>query len=264
MILSYNYFGQGAPLIILHGLFGSSDNWQSFAKSIADQYQVITIDIRNHGNSSHVDDFDFDLIHHDLIETLNYIGIDRYDMMGHSMGGKAAMVHALHCRDQVKKLIIIDIAPKAYPPHHEIYFNVMRSMDFDLISNRMQADAWMQKDIADLAVRQFLLKNLIRDENNRFKWKFNLESLYKHYDEINVELKSEHPFTRPTLFIKGERSEYIKTNDESLIHDLFPHAEIITIMNAGHWVHADQPIRLKEVVLDFLKKSIALQNERTQ
>jgi esterase len=252
--LFYRIFGTGKPLVILHGLFGSSDNWQTFAKSIADRFQVITIDLRNHGNSPHSNEFDFELIDEDLIETLDDIGILQYHLLGHSMGGKIAAYHALHHPDPVEKLIVIDIAPRAYPPHHDIYFSVMRSMDFDQITNRIQADVQMQEMIPEVSIRQFLLKNLVRDDQGRFKWKFNLDALYQHYDEINGELKSDHPFIHPVLFIKGEYSDYITSADNSMINQLFPLAEIETIQGAGHWVHADQPGKLRVLILIFLSE----------
>ena len=253
MILSYKSFGEGTPIIILHGLFGSSDNWQTFAKSIGDRYQVIAIDLRNHGNSPHEDQFSFKLIDQDLIETLDALHLSGYHLLGHSLGGKAAMYHALHHPARVGRLIVIDIAPKAYPPHHALYFKVMRSMDFDQITNRTEADLWMQKEIQDTSVRQFLLKSLVRDDEGRFKWKFNLEALYRHYDEINIILEGLPSFDHPTVFIKGELSDYIKDEDHALIHHLFTNSKIETIHGAGHWVHADQPERLREVVLSFLQ-----------
>ncbi|MEP7323946.1 MAG: alpha/beta fold hydrolase, partial [Saprospiraceae bacterium] len=252
MKLFYRIFGTGKPLVILHGLFGSSDNWQTFAKSISDHFQVITIDLRNHGNSPHAHDINFNLIDEDLIETLDEIGLHQYYLLGHSMGGKAAAYHALHHPDRVEKLVVIDIAPRAYAPHHTTYFSVMRGMDFDQITNRIQADVLMQQEIPEVTIRQFLLKNLVRDDSGRFKWKFNLEAIYQHYDEINGELRSDLPFTHPVLFIKGEYSDYITTNDERMIHDLFPLAVLETIPEAGHWVHADQPGKLKERILLFL------------
>lgn len=253
MILSYKSFGEGTPLVILHGLFGSSDNWQTFAKSIGDRYQVIAIDLRNHGNSPHEDQFSFKWIDQDLIETLDALHLSGYHLLGHSLGGKAAMVHALHHPARVGRLIVIDIAPKAYPPHHELYFKVMRSMDFDQITNRTEADLWMQKEIQDTSVRQFLLKSLVRNDEGRFKWKFNLEALYRHYDEINITLEGLPSFDHSTVFIKGELSDYIKDEDHALIHHLFTNSKIETIHGAGHWVHADQPERLREVVLSFLQ-----------
>lgn len=252
MKLFYRIFGTGKPLVILHGLFGSSDNWQTFAKSISDHFQVITIDIRNHGNSPHANAINFNLIDEDLIETLDEIGLHQYYLLGHSMGGKAAAYHALFHPGRVEKLIVIDIAPRAYDPHHTTYFSVMRGMDFDQITNRTQADVQMQQEIPEVTIRQFLLKNLVRDDAGRFNWKFNLEAIYQHYDEINGEIRSDHAFIHPVLFIKGEYSDYITTKDESMIHHLFPLAILETIPQAGHWVHADQPGKLKERILLFL------------
>jgi pimeloyl-ACP methyl ester carboxylesterase len=143
--LFYKSFGSGKPIVILHGLFGSSDNWQTFAKSLADQAQVISIDLRNHGNSPHSTDFSLELMDLDLIDTLDGIGLTHYFLLGHSMGGKVAAYHALRHPERVDKLIVIDISPRAYPPQHGVYFNVMRSMDFNQITNRNQADEWMKQ-----------------------------------------------------------------------------------------------------------------------
>lgn len=220
-----------------------------------DQYQVITLDLRNHGLSPHGDDFNYKWMSEDVLETLSDLGLDKVYLLGHSMGGKAAGYIALKHPHRIKKLVIIDIAPKSYPPHHTLYFKVMRSMDFGVITNRIQADQWMQKDIPEVAIRQFLLKNLVRDDQGRFKWRFNLEALYQHYDEINVPLIAETPYHEPTLFIRGALSNYITGSDETLIHALFTNAEITTIEDAGHWVHADQPDKLKKAVVDFLKFS---------
>lgn len=255
MKLFYRKSGTGDPLVILHGLFGSSDNWQTFAKSISELYQVITLDLRNHGLSPHEDAFDYALIAGDILETLDDLQLSQVFLLGHSLGGKAAAFFALKYPDRIKKLVIIDIAPKAYPPHHEIYFKTMRSMDFDVISNRIEADVWMQRDITDAAIRQFLLKNLVRDEQGRFRWRFNLEALYRHYDEINVAITSAVPFFKPCLFIRGAKSSYIQPGDTDTIQSLFPNALIQTIPEAGHWVHADKPLELKEMVLYFLENS---------
>lgn len=256
MNLYSKLYGDGqATLVILHGLFGSSDNWQTFAKSIADQYQVVTIDLRNHGLSPHDAEFNLESMALDLKETFDTLNLSGINLMGHSLGGKVAGHFALRHPSYLRSLIVIDIAPRAYPPHHELYFNAMLDLNLQELTTRTQADHWLGKQIRDVGIRQFLLKNLTRDEAGRFKWRFNLESLYRHYDEINIALSSDHPFSKPTLFIKGENSNYIHPEDEMLIKELFARAEVRQIAGAGHWVHADQPAKLKEMVLEFLDKS---------
>lgn len=253
MILYHRSYGSGDPLIILHGLFGSSDNWQTFAKSISDRFQVITMDIRNHGLSAHVDDFNYDLISMDVLDTVKALGIESFYLMGHSMGGKAAACFTTHHADRVKKLIVIDIALRAYPPHHQRYFDAMLSLDLENTANRIEADEWLKQFIDDVIVRQFILKNLVRTEEGKFKWKFNLYALFQHYDEINIPISTVTPVPIPVLFIKGSLSDYIKDEDETHIQSIFNQAEIKSILHAGHWVHADRPDELKEMVMEFLQ-----------
>lgn len=244
--------GQGPPLIILHGLFGSSDNWQTFAKMVSDRYQVITLDLRNHGLSPQTEEFDYDLMSEDLFQFVREHQLSSFYLMGHSMGGKTAATFALKYPQLVSKLVLLDIAMKSYPPHHEIYFEAMRSLDFDTIKTRNEADTWLQKWITSVPVRQFILKNLVRDDAGRFRWRFNLESLYKNYSAINIAIEHSTPFTSPTLLVSGEYSNYIATEDIDEMRKLFPDLTYKIVAQAGHWIHADQPESLKQIVLEFL------------
>lgn len=253
MILYSKTLGQGNHLVILHGLFGSSDNWQTFAKAVSHIYTVTGIDLRNHGRSDHTDDFSYALIAKDLEDTLKELGIHQCILMGHSMGGKAAAYFAIKNPPMVKSLWIIDIAMRSYPPHHQIYFDAMLSLDLSTIQSRQEADTHLQLYIQDQTVRQFILKNLMRNENNAFHWRFNLAALYTHYDEINKEITSDYPFDKTVYFVKGEYSNYITATDELHIKQLFPQAQFITIPAAGHWIHADQPEVFKST---FLSKSL--------
>jgi esterase len=252
LILHYRSIGQGKPLVILHGLFGSSDNWFSFAKSISDQYRVINLDIRNHGLSAHTPDFNYELISKDIADTLQSLDIPSCYLMGHSMGGKAAVFFTLQNREVVEKLIVIDIALKAYPPHHQRYFDAMLSLNLLETTNRIEADEWLRQYVEDTTVRQFILKNLVRTDDGYFKWRFNLAALYQHYDEINIKVETNLPFTNPVLFIKGEKSDYILPDDISGIRNCFFDVKLETVPGAGHWVHADKPAELKEAVIRFL------------
>jgi pimeloyl-ACP methyl ester carboxylesterase len=250
--LAFREIGEGPTLLILHGLFGSSDNWQTFAKMISDRYRVISLDIRNHGLSPHTDDFSYELITSDIIEFARDQGLDSFYLMGHSLGGKAAAHFALHYPEKVSKLIVLDIAMKAYPPHHEVYFKAMRSMDLEKTLTRADADAWLLPDIPTVAVRQFILKNLVRDGEGKFRWKFNLEALYQHYDQINVAIESGKAYPNPMLLVSGEYSYYIQPEDIIAMKTLFPLLTAVAVPESGHWIHADQPVKLKEVVLEFL------------
>ena len=252
MILYHRSIGQGKPLVILHGLFGSADNWLTFAKSISDQYRVIMMDIRNHGHSAHTPDFNYDLISKDIADTLQTLNIPSCYLMGHSMGGKAAAFFTLKYREVVEKLIVIDIALKSYPPHHQRYFDAMLSLNLIETTNRIEADALLQQYIEDTTVRQFILKNLVRTDDGHFNWRFNLAALYQHYDEINIKVETNHPFSHPVLFIKGEKSDYILPDDIAGIRNCFINVNVVTIPGAGHWVHADKPAELKESLLRFL------------
>ena len=245
--------GQGPPLVILHGLFGSSDNWQTFAKMLGNHFTVITIDLRNHGLSPHTTEFSYELISRDLNQFAEDHGLPDFYLMGHSLGGKAAAFFALQYPERVKKLIILDIAMKAYPPLHERYFEAMQGMDFGLINNRNEANAWLQRQISSLPIRQFLLKNLVRDTEGRFRWKFNLQGLYDQYDSINVAIESDTPFDKPVLILAGEHSAYIQPEDKEPLLALFPRAILKTIPDSGHWIHADQPEILKNEVVEFLE-----------
>ncbi len=252
--LFYRIVGDGYPLVILHGLFGSSDNWQTFARGMADQYKVISLDLRNHGNSMHTYDFNYNSISQDIRETLSELQLDQYHLLGHSMGGKAAAYHTLENPDRVSKLVIIDIAMRAYPPHHDRYFDAMLSMDLNQITNRMEAENWLSNYIHEEIVRKFLLKSLIREESGKFKWKFGLDELYTSYDVVNRAITSDHPFTRDTLIVSGDRSDYITDQDQEYFLKLFPKATFSVIAQAGHWVQADQPLALQNILLDFLSK----------
>ncbi len=252
MILNFRSYGSGKPLVILHGLFGSSDNWQTFAKSIADHFQVFTLDIRNHGQSGHSPEFNYDLIARDIWETLESLQISTCNLLGHSMGGKAAAIFALKFPVRVEKLMVIDIAMRSYPPHHQVYFDALLAINLSSMHTRNEAEDSLKTHIEDQTIRQFLLKNLTRDDAGNFKWRFNLEALYQHYEEINIEVISSVPFTKPCLFVKGSLSNYIKESDEAKIKELFPESRIVTIEGAGHWVHADKPLELKEIFLEFM------------
>lgn len=252
MQLNFQSYGTGFPLIILHGLFGSLDNWQTISTRLGEHFWVFAVDLRNHGRSPHSDEFNYEVMAEDLGEFMQVHGLARAHLLGHSMGGKTAMEFALRHPEMVEKLIVADMAPKAYPPSHIPIFEALLSMDLSGFRDRREIVDALAPSIPELAVRQFLLKNLTRDESGAFRWKLNLPTIYRNYDRLNQGIENGRNFDGSVMFIKGVRSEYIGEEDRELIKRLFPQAEIIAIPEAGHWVHADAPGAFLNAVLAFL------------
>ncbi len=253
MTLNYKSFGEGYPIIILHGLFGTLDNWQTIAKKLAQKYSVYIIDQRNHGRSPHDDMFDYEVMADDLQAFMESHWMHEAHIIGHSMGGKTAMRFALNYPDLVNQLVVVDIAPKAYEGGHQTIFEALLSLDLTTISSRKEADELLKQKIEAFGVRQFLLKNLSRQKEGGFKWKMNLPIIYQNYAHILAAIASEDTFDNSTLFIKGGTSDYVKKEDMIQIKSLFPLAQLETVDKAGHWVHATAPDALLELVFNFLK-----------
>ncbi len=253
MKLHYKEMGQGQPLLILHGLFGSLDNWATLAKRLADHYRVIVVDLRNHGRSPHADAHNYEVMAADVLELADSLQLSAPVIMGHSMGGKVAMMYALQYPSRIAKLIVVDIAPKAYPPHHDEIIQALQSVDLSTVSSRSDVDEQLAKTIPEVDVRLFLMKNLYRKESNTFDWRMNLETLGNTYDQVAAAVTSDVPFTKSTLFIKGGRSGYIKPEDMSgNIEHLFTQVELETIPEASHWVHAQAPDQVYDLVTKFI------------
>jgi len=252
MKLNYKVFGQGDPLIILHGLFGTLDNWQTIAKKLAEHYTVYIVDQRNHGRSPHHEDFDYETMAEDLQTFLEDQWIYKAHILGHSMGGKTAMTFALNYPDMVDKLIIVDIGTKAYQGGHQQIFEALFSLDLAAINGRKEADEQLSQLIPEFGVRQFLLKNLSRKKAGGYQWKMNLPVIFNNYEHILSSVKGEGKFEASTLFIRGGLSDYIKEEDFEIIKEWFPIAIFKTVVDAGHWVHAEAPDKLLKLVLDFL------------
>lgn len=250
MKLHFREFGEGQPLIILHGLFGFSDNWQTHAKKFADYYKVILVDLRNHGHSSWSDDFSYNLMAEDLNELITENNFLNPLIIGHSMGGKVAMTFAQKYPKSVEKLIVVDMGIKAYPPHHQHILAGIHALDLTKVTVRSEAEQILKEYIESDGVRQFLLKNLYWREKGKLAWRMNVEILESEMDEILSPLPSIDVFT-PTLFIRGEFSNYILDEDFEEIESMFHDAELITIPNAGHWVHAENPELFVDTVLGF-------------
>ncbi len=252
MKLHYRDLGQGTPFVILHGLFGLSDNWQTLAKHWSQKYHVYLLDLRNHGRSPHSAEFDYDLMVQDLADFTAEHQLQNPVVMGHSMGGKVAMNFALSYPEQVSKLIVVDIAPRPYPVHHQDIINGLNAVDISTMTSRTEAEAALAPYIPEAEVRLFLLKNLYRREDNSFGWRMNLAAIEECIEEVGRETTSATPFNKPTLFIKGEKSRYIQEKDIPAIQQLFPQAQLETIANAGHWVHAEAPENFYQLVVDFI------------
>lgn len=255
MELNYKSLGQGEPLIVLHGLFGTLDNWQTLAKAWAEDYLVYLVDLRNHGRSPHVDGLSYPSMAQDLSEFMEQNWIHKAHVLGHSMGGKVAMELALTYPDLVDKLIVVDIAPRPYAPGHDDVFAALFAVDLQKLESRQEAEAILEKHLDEWGVRQFLLKNLSRTKEGGFEWKMNLPVIYRDYARILEPPTETEPFEGPSLFIRGAASRYVKDEDMLRIQELFPRSTLSTVPGAGHWVHADQPEILKKLVVDFLQKN---------
>lgn len=252
ILLHHRSLGQGPPLLILHGVFGSSDNWLTVSKLFADRFQVFLIDQRNHGRSPHTDKFSYDLLVEDLKDFATQQNLAKFYLIGHSMGGKVAMKFAARYPQMLEKLVVVDIAPRYYKPHHEEVLAAFHSVDLQNATSRNEADEAMARHIPELDTRQFLLKNLYRDENGKFAWRINLPVLTREIGHIGEELDPKAKIEVPTLFIKGANSRYISEKDEAQIKIQFTEGQLVTIENAGHWVQAEQPTAFAEAVMAFL------------
>lgn len=239
------------PLIILHGLFGSCDNWLTQAKLFSQRYPVYTVDQRNHGLSPHSDDFDYTFMAHDLLEFINDHQIIDPVIIGHSMGGKTAMNFALAHPDKASVLIVVDIAPRAYNLEHYTIAEGLNAITIDSLTSRNQADEQLAAYVPEPDVRQFLLKNLQRKPEGGFSWKINLKVITQKLSSVGVDLYYQGSFTKPALFIKGNRSKYVLDSDVGHILEVFPLASL-TSMDTGHWVQAERPQEFVEVVTNYL------------
>ena len=252
MDLNFKVFGEGKPLVILHGLLGSLDNWQSLAKKFAESRKVYLIDQRNHGKSPHLEDHDYPSMVADLKAFLEKNEIENADLLGHSMGGKTVMGIAVEYPFLVNKLIVVDIAPRHYPVHHDQILAGLNAVNFDEQKSRSEVEEVLTLFIPEATVRQFLMKNLFWIEKEKLAYRFNLKTITKDIEKIGFGLAEGSYFTNPTLFIDGEDSDYIQEDDHDLIDEVFPRNEIITFENCGHWIHAQNPSLLIETVEKFL------------
>jgi len=254
-MLHSQILGSGKPLLILHGFLGMSDNWKTLGGQYTEAgFEVHLIDQRNHGKSFWSPEFNYDLLADDLKGYIDHYSLQKVLVLGHSMGGKTAMQFACTYPELTEKLLVADIAPKYYPPHHQSIIDSLNTLNLGKISSRSDADAELGQRITDFGTRQFLLKNLYWVEKGKLDFRFNLEVLSQKMDEIGENIGATESFDGPTAFLRGDRSEYIVQSDISTIKRHFPKAILETISNAGHWLHAENPKH-------FFEKSIAFLNE---
>lgn len=253
MKLFYRELGQGHPIVILHGIFGSSDNWLTQAKILSSKYRVLSLDLRNHGQSPHIDEFDYPSMVADLLEFIDTHQLEKPIVIGHSMGGKVAMNFAIANPTRLQKLIIVDIAPKAYDLEHYVIIDGLKAIPIDQITSRNEADEALMPFIPEADVRQFLLKNLQRKPAGGFCWKINLPVIDKHMKNIGLDLQFNGKFDKPTLFVRGSKSRYVNEDDEAMIKKRFPKAEINSL-NTGHWVQAEKPQEFVDLVTNWLAR----------
>jgi esterase len=245
----------GKPLIIIHGFMGMSDNWKTLSlKYVEKGFRVHAVDMRNHGKSFHSDIFTYDAMVEDLLQYINTHNLGKVDIIGHSMGGKAAMFFAINYPQLLDRLVVADIGPQYYPPHHQDVLDALNAVDFSTKPSRNELEEVMAQHLPDAGTRQFLMKSLYWVEQGQLGFRFNLPVFNAQVENIGEALPEGSNFTGPVLFLRGDRSKYIREQDLALIEKHFPHYEIKTINNSGHWIHAENPAEFLAYTLEFLTK----------
>ena len=251
MMLIHRELGQGQAIILLHGIFGSSDNWLTQARMLSAHYHTFALDLRNHGQSPHDGQFDYPAMTADLLEFIETHHIHDPILIGHSMGGKVVMNFAVAYPEKLSKLVVVDIAPRPYNMENYVILDGLKSIPIEKVSTRNEADETLARFVEEPDVRLFLLKNLQRKPEGGFKWKLNLAAVAANIGKIGLDLQFEGTFTKPTLFVRGSSSIYVREQDITRIHQVFPSADIETL-NTGHWVPAEKPKEFVEVVENWL------------
>lgn len=252
-ILHSNILGQGPPFLILHGFLGMSDNWKSLGKKFSDEgFEMHLIDQRNHGKSFHDEEFNYEIMVEDIKHYCDFHELKDIILLGHSMGGKTAMFFAIKYPKMVSKLIVADIAPRFYPRHHQDILSGLSALNFNEIKSRIQAEEVLEKYVSHVPTRNFLLKNIYWKRKDQLGLRINLDALIENIDEIGEALPSQCTFDGDTLFLKGKESGYISEDDKKTIKSQFENSIIVTITNAGHWLHAENPEAFFEAVVNFI------------
>lgn len=254
MNLHSNIIGEGSPFLILHGFLGMGDNWKTLGKQFAQLgFQVHLLDQRNHGRSFHSSTFNYEAMAMDVMRYMDVRNLERVKLLGHSMGGKTAMTFATRYQDRVDQLMVADISPRYYPVHHDAILEGLCQLDFEKITSRSQAEEILSRYVPEVGTRQFLLKNLYWVEKGKLGLRLNLPVLTSEVSEVGEALEPFAKYLGSTLFLRGDKSEYIQVADELLIHQHFPNAKIVTVENAGHWLHAENPRAFYALVSDFIQ-----------
>ena len=252
MRLNFQVQGDGPPLITIHGFLGALNNWRAMSNRLSEHYRVYSVDLRNHGRSPHSGVMNYSVMAHDLGEFLDEHGLASASIIGHSLGGKVAMQFALEFSERGDKLVIVDIAPKAYPPTHRPLLIAMRNLDVRAFASFADADAALAPAVADAALRQFLIKNFTRDSDGGFHWRVALDSIIANYDELTKAIVTTNSFEKLALFLRAGRSNFVEEKDIALVRKSFPRAEIRTITDAGRWLHIEAPDEFYRVTTQFL------------
>lgn len=253
MKLHSKILGEGQPFLILHGFLGMSDNWKTLGVKFSEAgFQLHLVDQRNHGRSFHDNEFNYEVLAEDLKQYCEAHQLKDIILLGHSMGGKTAMLFATLYPDLVSKLLVADISPRFYPIHHDAILNGLSALDFSALKSRGDADKILSQHVSEIGTRMFLLKNLYWIEKGQLALRINLEVLTENVSEVGEALPMHSKFEKPTLFLRGDKSEYVMPSDEVLIKQHFPLAEIKTISNAGHWLHAENPSDFYVTVINFV------------
>lgn len=245
--------GEGKPFLIIHGFLGMSDNWKTLSSQFVKLgFQIHMLDMRNHGKSFHSDEFNYDVMVKDVKAYVHFHNLQDIILLGHSMGGKVAMLFATLYPDLVEKLIVADIGPKYYPPHHQSILAALNAVDFSKKPSRAEVDEIVSKHISDFGTKQFLLKNLYWKTPEQLDFRFNLPVFNTKISEIGTALPFENQFNKPVLFVRGGNSDYILDSDFETILYHFPFAKIHTIPNVGHWLHAENPTAFYNEIANFV------------
>ena len=245
--------GEGKPFLIIHGFLGMSDNWKTLGYQLTQLgFQIHLLDMRNHGKSFHSDEFNYEIMVQDVKAYVDFHNLQDIILLGHSMGGKVAMLFATLYPDLVEKLIVADIGPKYYPPHHQSILAALNAVDFSKKPNRAEVDEIVSKHISDFGTKQFLLKNLYWKTTEQLDFRFNLAVFNAKISEIGTALPFENQFNKPVLFVRGGNSDYILDSDFETILYHFPFAKIHTIPNVGHWLHAENPTAFYNEIANFV------------
>jgi len=251
-LLNHKVLGQGQPLIVLHGFLGSLDNWLTLGKKLAENYQVILVDQRNHGKSFHSDQWSYDDMVDDLKNLIDHYQFKSPILLGHSMGGKTVMQYAAYHDGEIEKMIVADMGPKFYPVHHQKILEGLTAIPIDSINSREEADSFLKEYVENVSTRTFLLKNIARSSDG-FSWKMNLNVLRDQVAEIGKELNYRLPIDTSSMFLRGGASDYVLDEDWEDIKSIFPNSQLDTVDSAGHWLHAEKPQAFYDKVMNYLR-----------